>query len=354
MKVGLIFGGRSVEHQVSIRSARTVAAALTEAGHDVVPIGIAEDGCWLESARAARALRGDVDRLEPLGEPIAPTLEVFLGAGIDVAFPLVHGTWGEDGSLQGLCEMAGIAYVGADVAASAVAMDKLLTKQLLEAAGIPVVPYRVVTRLDFARDRAESLDRLRDFGFPQFVKPAIGGSSVGVSRLENDSCLETSLELALGLDDVAIVERAMAGRELECSILGYPDLEASEVGEIRPGREFYDYIDKYLDDDAELMIPARLDPEESALVRSLAVRSFEAIGGTGMARVDFFLECDTARVNEINTVPGFTSISMYPKLWEATGVPLVDLVQRLLDDALARDRDRTAIDGKISEFLEKL
>jgi len=354
MRVGLIFGGRSVEHQVSVRSARTVGAALEVAGHEVVAIGIAQDGCWLGVDESARALRGEVDFLEPQGEEIAPTLRVLLDAAVDVVFPLVHGTWGEDGSLQGLCEMADVAYVGADVTASAVAMDKLLTKRLLEAVGIPVVPYEVVTRLDLASDRSDTLDRIRRFGFPQFIKPAVGGSSVGVAKLENDSCLETSLGQALGLDDTAIVERAMTGRELECSVIGFPNLEASAVGEIRPGRDFYDYADKYLEDDAELMIPAELDPEEEALIRSLAVRSFEAIGGTGMARVDFFLDGETARINEINTLPGFTSISMYPKLWEASGISIADLVGRLVDEGLARYRDRVAIDGKIKTFLQDL
>lgn len=356
MKVGLIFGGRSVEHQVSIRSARTVAAALEEAGHVVIPIGIAQDGCWLPPSAAERALRGEIDFLESQGRAIAPSLGVLLDAAgeLEVVFPLVHGTWGEDGSLQGLLEMADLAYVGADVTASAVAMDKLLTKRLLQAAGIPVVDYEVVTRLDLIHDRIESLDRVCRFGFPQFIKPAVGGSSVGVTKVEDDSCVETSLALALAFDDAAIVERAMTGRELECSVIGYPNLEASAVGEIRPGREFYDYTDKYLEDDAELLVPAQLDPEEEALIRGLAVRSFDAIGGTGMARVDFFLDGDTVRVNEINTLPGFTSISMYPKLWEAAGVSLVDLVGRLVDEGVARHHDRVAIGREIKAFLAGL
>jgi D-alanine-D-alanine ligase len=208
--------------------------------------------------------------------------------------------------------------------------------------------------LELENDRSESVERVRQFGFPQFIKPAVGGSSVGVSKLENDACVESSLELALRLDDCAIVERAMTGRELECSVIGYPNLEASAVGEIRPGREFYDYSDKYLEDDAELLIPADLDPEEEALIRSLAVRSFEAVAGTGMARVDFFLDGETARVNEINTLPGFTSISMYPKLWEAAGVPIVDLVKRLVDEGITRHRDRVAIDREIKVFLADL
>lgn len=354
MKVGLVFGGRSVEHQVSIRSARTIAGALAEVSHEVVPLGIAEDGCWLTPQEGARALSGELDFLVPTRAPVAPTVRIFLDAGVDVVFPIAHGTWGEDGTLQGLCEMADLPYAGASVTASAVAMDKLLTKRLLEAVGIPVVEAILVTRLEFENDRTDSIDRVRQFGFPSFIKPAVGGSSVGVSRLEDDSCVETSLGLALELDDKALIERAISGRELECSVIGYPDLEASAVGEIKPARDFYDYTDKYLEDDAELVVPADLTDEEEALIRSLSVRSFAAIGGTGMARVDFFLEGDSARVNEINTLPGFTSISMYPKLWEQAGLGITDLVERLVNEGMARHRDRAAIDRRIKSFLADL
>ncbi len=351
MRVTLVFGGRSVEHKVSVRSARTVAAALAECGHETIPLAIAEDGCWVAGEAAARALAGEVDSLAPVGAPIAPTLDALLDCGADVVFPVVHGTWGEDGSLQGLCEMADLPYVGAGVTASGVAMDKLLTKRLLEAVGIPVVEYEVVTRLEVRNDRSESIDRVRRFGFPLFIKPAVGGSSVGVSRLADDGGVEAALDLALGLDDKVLIERQAGGRELECSVLGYPELEASAVGEIEPGHDFYDYADKYLEDGAVLSVPARLADEDAALIRSLAVRSFAAVGGTGMARVDFFLEDGIARVNEINTLPGFTSISMYPKLWQAGGLELPDLVARQLDEALARHRDRSEIDRRIKDFL---
>ena len=354
MRIGLVFGGRSVEHQVSVRSARTVSAALEDNGHDVVPLGIAEDGCWMRTADSAPALAGDLAFLAPRGGAIGPTLRFLLDADVDIVFPLVHGTWGEDGALQGLCEMANLPYVGAGVTASAVAMDKLLTKRLLENVGIPVVEYEVITREEMLNDRPEAVDRAEQVGFPQFVKPAVGGSSVGITKLEDTSCVQTSLDRALKFDDVVLVERAVSGRELECSVIGYPSLEASAVGEILPGREFYDYADKYLEDGAQLRIPADLEVDEEALIRSLATRSFAAIGGTGMARVDFFLEDDVARVNEINTLPGFTSISMYPKLWEAAGVPLADLVARLLAEAVARHNHRTAVDREIKSFLSEL
>lgn len=354
MRVGLIFGGRSVEHQVSIRSARTVAAALTASKHEVVPLAIAEDGCWLSPELSGQGLSGELDLFAPAGVAVAPTLSALLEAGVDIVFPLVHGTWGEDGTLQGLFEIANIPYVGAGVTASAVAMDKLLTKRLLESVGIPVVEYEVVTREQMANDRNHAVDRARGFGFPQFIKPAVGGSSVGISKVVDDSCLESSLDHAVAFDEVALVERAVSGRELECSVIGYPTLEASPVGEIRPGRDFYDYADKYLEDGAELEIPAVLESEDEALIRSLAVRAFAALGGTGMARVDFFLDNGTARVNEINTLPGFTSISMYPKLWEASGLPLADVVERLLAEGLARHRHRATVDREIKSFLSTL
>ena len=354
-RIGLVFGGRSVEHQVSIRSARTVAAALAEAGHEVWPLGIADDGCWLGRAPSQGALDGSVDQLPGTGERVAATLERLTTAEIDLVFPLVHGTWGEDGTLQGLCEMADLAYVGAGVAASAVAMDKILCKQVLERNGVPVVDYEAVTRQQFAADRPTQSRRAARLGFPQFVKPSVGGSSVGVSKVTSEDELDGALALALALDERALVERGIDGRELECSVLGYPELEASPVGEVRPGRDFYDYADKYLEDDAELLIPAALDRDVEARLRETAVAAYAAVGGAGMARVDFLLEEGGALyVNEINTLPGFTSISMYPKLWQAGGVSLPDLVNRLVAEGFARHRSRQGMDRQIKEFLAEL
>src|SRR6202035_191167 len=289
--VGLIFGGRSVEHQVSINSARTVARGLREAGHRVIPLGVAQDGCWIDASASEAVLAGDAKSIAALGTPVAPTLARLAGAGAEVLFPLIHGTWGEDGTLQGLCEMLALPYVGAGVAASAIAMDKLLCKRLLAAAGVPVVEYEGTTRADFEAARAAILRRLEILPLPLFVKPSVGGSSVGVKRVPSRECQESSIRFALQFDDAVLVERGASGRELECAVLGAGGrLEASCVGEIVPGNDFYDYADKYLQDTAGLIAPADLPAEVAGRVRELAVRAFAAIGGAGMARVDFFLE----------------------------------------------------------------
>jgi D-alanine-D-alanine ligase len=353
-RIGLVFGGRSVEHKVSIVSARTVAAALAEAGFDVVPLGIAEDGCWLDPERSLPALSGEVDSLEEGGGRIAPTLRTLLDARVDAVFPLVHGTWGEDGALQGLCEMADLPYVGAGVDASAVAMDKLLCKRVLVSVGVPVVDYEAVTRIDLADDPERAIRRTERLGLPLFVKPSVGGSSVGITRVVDAKSVKSAIEQALRLSESALVERAVSGRELECSLLGYPRLEASAIGEIRPGRDFYDYSDKYIEDGAELIVPAEVDTAVEKRLRDLAIRAFAAIGGTGMARADFLLEGDALFVNEINTVPGFTAISMYPKLWAEVGVSLPTLVRRLVGDAVVRHRDRSVLDERIKAFLASL
>jgi D-alanine-D-alanine ligase len=352
--VGVIFGGRSVEHQVSIRSARTVVEGLRAAGHQVTPLGIAQDGCWIDSEASEAVLSGGIAAIAPLGLPPSPTLRHLLASGVDVLFPIVHGTWGEDGTLQGLCEMIDVPYVGAGVTASALAMDKLLFKRQMVAAGVPVVEYEAVRRNDFEAAPGTFLEKARRLPFPVFVKPSVGGSSVGVKRVESPDCVETGVRFALQFDDVAIVERGVRGRELECAVLGYQKIEASAVGEIVPGNEFYDYADKYLQDTAQLIAPAELRPDVADRLRGLAVRAFEAIGGVGLARVDFLVEGEDVYVNEINTLPGFTSISMYPRLWELSGVPLPRLVDRLVKIALERHRDRRRLDEGIKEFLESL
>ncbi len=359
-RVGVIFGGRSVEHQVSVSSARTVTRALAEAGHEVVPLGIAPDGCWVDAETAGRALAGEVDDLPPAGGPVAPTLRHLLEAPVDVLFPIVHGTWGEDGTLQGLCEMLDLPYAGTGVTSSATAMDKAVAKQLLEASGIPVVEYEVVARGDFERAPGGELRRLEQLFYqrgeqPVFVKPSIGGSSVGISKVPDRECLARAVELALRFDDRAIVERAIAGRELECAVLGYRRLEASAIGEIVPGKAFYDYADKYLDDGAELIAPAELDDAVTARLQKAAVDAFAALGGWGMARVDFLLEASGRfYVNEINTLPGFTAISMYPRLWELSGVPRARLVDRLVEIAVRRHRDRARLDEGIKAWIAEL
>ncbi|HVG11252.1 MAG TPA: D-alanine--D-alanine ligase family protein [Thermoanaerobaculia bacterium] len=353
--VGVIFGGRSVEHQVSIRSARTVVDGLRTAGHQVTPLGIAQDGCWIDAEASEAVLSGGIATIAPLELPIAPTLRHLLASGVEVLFPIVHGTWGEDGTLQGLCEMIDAAYVGPGVTASALAMDKLLFKRQMEAAGVPVVEYEAVRRNEFAADPAAFLHRAAKLPFPVFVKPSVGGSSVGVKKVMSPDLLEAGVRFALQFDDTVIIERGVQGRELECAVLGYQKIEASAVGEIVPGNEFYDYADKYLQDTAQLIAPAELSPEATDRLRALAVRAFEAIGGVGLARVDFLVEGeDGIYVNEVNTLPGFTSISMYPRLWGLSGVPLPELVDRLVRIALDRHRDRRRLDEGIKEFLESL
>lgn len=350
MRVGLVFGGRSTEHRVSVVSARTVAAALEAAGHEVVPLGIARDGSWTAREDGARALGGGLDFVQGRGEAVAASLRHLLAADAAVLFPITHGTWGEDGTLQGLFEMLDLPYVGAGVAASAVAMDKHLAKSILDRQGIPVVEWKAVRDTGF--DPGGVLDA---FAPPFFVKPSVGGSSVGVERVGERAGLAAAVERALAFGDQVLIERGVAGRELECSVLGYRQLEASCVGEVVPGRDFYDYRDKYIEEGAELAIPARLDGDLEERIRALAVDAFAAIGGHGMARVDFLLEEDGGvYVNEINTLPGFTSISMYPKLWEVTGLPIAVLVDRLVEIAVERHRDRHELDRGIREFLDSL
>ena len=353
--VGVIFGGRSVEHQVSIRSARTVVEGLRAAGHQVTPLGIAQDGCWIDAEASEAVLSGGVAAIPPVELPIAPTLRHLLASGVEVLFPIVHGTWGEDGTLQGLCEMIDVAYVGPGVTASALSMDKLLFKRQMMAAGVPVVEYEAVTRREMETGPAGFLERARKLTFPVFVKPSVGGSSVGVKKVSTPEELEAGVRFALQFDETVIVERGVKGRELECAVLGYGKIEASAVGEIVPGNDFYDYADKYLQDTAKLIAPAELSPETTERLREAAVRAFEAVGGVGLARVDFLVEEDGGvYVNEINTLPGFTSISMYPRLWGLSGVPLPELVDRLVRIAIERHRDRQRLDQGIKDFLAAL
>lgn len=357
-RVGLIFGGRSVEHEVSVASARTVAQGLEEAGHEVVALGIGSDGVWADRAASEAALAGERERLPAPGGDVAASLSRLLESGVEAVFPIVHGTWGEDGTLQGLLEMADLPYVGAGVTVSALAMDKVLTKRQLEASGIAVVPYETIERGSFEADAAGFVARLDRLGLPLFVKPRSGGSSVGVRRVAGRGGLEEAVRFALRFDDGVLVERAVVGRELEVAVLG-PDAEGelagSAVGEIVPGKEFYDYEDKYLSDGAELIAPAELPAGRAEELREMAVQAFAAIGGHGMARVDFLLGADgRAYVNEINTLPGFTSISMYPRLWGLTGMALGELVGRLVEIAFARHRERRRLDAGIREWIAEL
>jgi D-alanine-D-alanine ligase len=355
--VGVVFGGRSVEHQVSIVSARTVASGLREAGHDVIALGIAQDGCWMDERSSSAVLAGAAKAIPPLGMPPPATLRHLLAASanLDAVFPIVHGTWGEDGTLQGLFEMLDLPYVGPGVTASAVAMDKLLSKRQLQAAHVPVVEHLAFERRGFQTQGADYVAQARRLGFPLFVKPSVGGSSVGVRRVERVEDLAEALQFAFRFDEVVLVERGIVGRELECAVLGYRELEASAVGEIVPGNSFYDYADKYLSDNAQLLAPAPLSAKLAEQVRTVACAAASALGIVGLARVDFLLEGeDRLYVNELNTLPGFTRISMYPRLWALAGVPLPALVDRLVAVARERHEDRRRLDAGIKEFLATL
>ena len=355
-RVAVVFGGRSVEHEISILSARAVTRALEQAGFEAVAAPIASDGVWLPWDTGQRALDGELDALPAGGGPVGPSLARFTALAPTVVFPLVHGTWGEDGTLQGLLEMLDLPYVGAGVGASALAMDKVLAKRQLAAAGVPVVESVAVSDDAYQADRDTFLAAAGELGSPLFVKPAVGGSSVGVRKVGHPDELDAAIRFAFGFDDRVLIERGIRGRELEASVLGFRRLEAAEaIGEIRPGREFYDYEDKYLTDTAELVAPAPLPPAMAERVRRTAVDAFRALGGEGMARVDFLLEGDDRLyVNEINTLPGFTRISMYPRLWDLSGVPMPELVRRLVEIAVERHRARRRLDEGIKEFLREL
>lgn len=354
MRVGVIFGGRSVEHVVSVRSARTVVDGLKQAGHEVVPLGIAENGAWVAPALAERTLSGTDKALPAEAGDARASLRHLLEARLDAAFPIVHGTYGEDGCLQGLLEMLDVPYVGCGVAASAVAMDKLLSKRLFERAGLPVVPWVSVTRAAFDADAAAALRPCEALAEPLFVKPSVGGSSVGCKLVKRRADLMEAVRFALQFDDTVLVEKGVRAREVEVAVLGRAGaLEASTIGEIVPGGEFYDYEDKYLKDDAKLLAPAPLPDDVAADLKRCAVRAMDAIGGAGMARVDFFyLEAERQlAINEINTLPGFTTISMYPRLWGLSGVPLPQLCDRLVQLAVQRQADRRRLDAGVRSFV---
>ncbi|HEY58539.1 MAG TPA: D-alanine--D-alanine ligase [Anaerolineae bacterium] len=357
LRVAVLFGGRSGEHDVSLMSARSVLDALRRDRYEILEVGITKEGVWLMGEGVWQALKeGRTEGLTPvtiLPDPTRPGLYAFRDGGlervarVDVVFPVLHGTFGEDGTLQGLLEMADLAYVGAGVVGSAVGMDKGVFKAVMEAHFLPVVAYLVLTRREVEEQLDEVVTRCEALApYPLFVKPANLGSSVGVTKADNRDELVAGLELAARYDRRIVVERGVPNaREIEVSVLGNEEPQASVPGEIRPGDEFYSYEAKYLDDSSELIIPARLSKEEAERVRALAVAAYKACDLAGMARVDFLLDPESGEffINEVNTIPGFTQISMYPKLWEASGLPYPDLLDRLIDLALTRkaERDRT-------------
>jgi D-alanine-D-alanine ligase len=386
LRVGILFGGRSGEHEVSLLSAASVLKAIDRKKFDVVPIGITKQGHWLAASDAQSLLEGDtsaIARRLRAGDPDVtpgakllhegiPTLMVPEPANgesaakavlapaanpamLDVVFPVLHGTFGEDGTIQGLFELAGIPYVGSGVLGSSAGMDKDVMKRLFAQAGLPIVKHVAILRSDWEKSPKKAIAQIeRALKYPVFVKPANLGSSVGISKAHDRKTLGPALDEAAKYDRKLIIEQGVGGalragklgpkaRELEVAVLGNDDPKASVVGEIIPGKEFYDYEAKYLSEGSVPVIPAKLTRAESKQIREMAVAAFRACDLAGLARVDFLMEPAGRRriyINEVNTLPGFTQISMYPKLWEATGVPYTELITRLIDLALERDREK--------------
>lgn len=358
IRVGLVFGGRSGEHEVSMLSASSVIDAIDKNRFEVIPVYISREGKWLPPASSEKALRmgkeeAAASSVAIIGDPtLSGLIEVREGEApstakgpgrVDVLFPLLHGTYGEDGTVQGLLELANIPYVGAGVMASAVGMDKEIMKDVFRVKGLPVVEYLMVKRVEWEKDAAQATKRIEErIAYPCFVKPVNLGSSVGISKAHNREELMEAVNLAAKFDRKILIEAGVNAREIECGVLGNDEPIASVPGEVIPKKEFYDYEAKYFDDQTELVIPADIPPETAALVRQMAIRSFKAVDCAGLARVDFFLTRDTHKlyVNEINTIPGFTKTSMYPRLWQASGISYSELIDRLLELAIERHRDK--------------
>ena len=358
LRVAVLFGGRSGEHDVSLMSARSVLTALDVERYEVIQIGITLDGNWLTGANTLEAFeKGNIqelDRVVPPSEPSHQSLYVVRStkmgdkletlAGVDVFYPVLHGPFGEDGTLQGLLELADVAYVGAGVAGSSVGMDKGIFKDVMRANGIPIVDSLLVLRTEIENDINAVIEKVEKMGaYPFFAKPANLGSSVGISKCNSRSDLGEGLMEAARFDRRVVIEHGVDNvREIEVSVLGNEDPQTSVCGEVLPSREFYSYESKYIDGTSGLIIPAQLPAEVSDKVREYAVRAYKAIDCAGMARADFFVNGNTNQIylNELNTLPGFTSISMYPKLWQASGVTYPRLVDRLIELALERKAQR--------------
>lgn len=350
LRVGVLFGGRSGEHEVSLASAASVIRGLDPDKYEAVPIGITKDGHWLVGEGAAKMLPDVLKsgrRVMLSADPTeAALIPLDRGAGaqrFDVIFPVMHGTFGEDGTIQGLLELAGLPFVGAGVLGSAVGMDKDVSKRLCQETGIPVVPWITVHRWRWEKEPAAVQAEIEEkFPYPLFVKPATLGSSVGMTKAHKSEELGAALDLACEYGTKILVEKAVSAREIEVSVLGNDEPQASIPGEIVPHREFYDYTAKYLEEGTQLKIPAELKPAQVKRLQGLAVQAFRALELSGMARVDFFLEKKGSKLylNEVNTIPGFTSISMYPKLWEASGIPFRELIDKLIALALEAHREK--------------
>jgi D-alanine-D-alanine ligase len=355
LRVGVIFGGRSGEHEVSIASAASIFKYLDRDRYEAVPIRIEKDGRWALTGKAPTAISAaevlQQSRSEAL-QTIEPTAAVS-PSGVDVVFPVLHGTYGEDGTVQGLLELANVPYVGCGVLASAVGMDKSVMKKLFADRGLPVGPYTVALRHEWQREADGITTRVREeLAYPVFVKPANLGSSVGISKAKSDADFKKAMELALQFDRKVVIEAAVPNaREIECAVLGNDEPDASLPGEVIPSREFYDYEAKYIDAASKTLIPATLSDSQTADIRRMSIEAFKAVDGSGMARVDFLLARDTAQifVNEVNTIPGFTTISMYPKMWEATGLAYPQLLDRLIQLAIERHSEKQRLRTSVTD-----
>ncbi len=365
LRIGLVFGGRSGEHEVSLASAASVMANLDRAKYEIVPIGITTAGSWLLGAEPAQLLAARQTTAQETSHDATPahtTAVTFTGdptlhrlipiqnnesigdsGMLDVVFPVLHGTYGEDGTLQGMLEMANVAYVGCGVLGAALGMDKEKMKMVFQTIGLPIGDYLVYRRNEWERSPQTILDTIEQrLGYPTFVKPVNLGSSVGISKAHDRAELEQAINLAATYDRKIIIERNINCRELECAVLGNDEPIVSVVGEIIASNEFYDYNAKYVDNKSQVIIPANIPQATAEEVRRQAIKAFLALDLSGLSRVDFFLEKETDNVyiNEVNTLPGFTQISMYPKLWEASGVPYPELLDRLIELAIERHEDR--------------
>ncbi len=350
LRIGILFGGRSGEHEVSLASAASVIRGLDPDKYEAVPIGITKEGHWLIGGAAQKmlpeVLKGGqrvMMTADPTDAALIPLDRSGGGQRLDVVFPVMHGTFGEDGTIQGLLDLAGLPFVGAGVLGSAIGMDKDVSKRLLQVAKIPVVPWIAVQRTDWERNPKEIQKAVeKKFKYPVFVKPATLGSSVGMTKVHSRAELASALNLAAEFAMKILVERCIVGREIEVSVLGNHDPKASIPGEIVPHREFYDYTAKYLEEGSQILIPAKLKPAQTKKIQKYAVEAFRALELSGMARADFFLEKKAGKtyLNEVNTIPGFTSISMYPKMWEASGIPFRELIDKLIELALEMHREK--------------
>ena len=346
--VGVIFGGASSEHVISVRSARAVRAALDETRFEPLCFGVTRQGTWLqpietEAQIAAMDAGAPEEVYGAAGSGLLTRPQVLQAlAECDIVFPLIHGRHGEDGTIQGLLELANLPYVGTGVAASAIAMDKAIMKRLFRDAGLPTLPYQVLTWHNWRARPASAVCAAAQLSYPLFVKPAQGGSSIATTKVHNADDLDRAVANAFRIDSRILLEQAIDAREIECAILGNADAVASPLGEIRYQREFYDYVAKYEDPQTELVVPAHLSTDLSDTIRAMALDAYHAINCAGMGRVDFLVEKnDTIWLSEINTIPGFTSVSMFPRLWEEAGVLLPELVSRLVELALEQHEERS-------------